>query len=74
MHACICHSGVVSQTLSSIVHAQGASHQFTSNKEKTNNWAFLLTFIWQFWSAEDVCTVCTLDNGEKQLVSCDMSV
>ena len=36
--------------------------------------SFPLTFIQQFWSAEDVCTVCTLDNEEKQLVSYNISV
>ena len=62
------------QTLGSIVHVQGTSHQYISNQKKTNNWALLLTFIWQFWSAQDVYKVCTLNNEEKQLVSCDMLV
>ena len=43
MYECIymCHKGVVSQTISSIVHAQGTSLQHISNQKKTNDEAFL---------------------------------
>ena len=37
IYVCMCHKGVVFQTLGSIVHAQGTSHQYTSNQKKTNN-------------------------------------
>ena len=31
MHICMCHKGVVSQTIKSSVHAQGTSLQYISN-------------------------------------------
>ena len=40
VYICICHKGVVFQTIRSIVHAQGASLQCISNQMKANDEAF----------------------------------
>ena len=45
VYVCMCHKGVVFWIVCIIVHAQGASHQFISNGEKTNNEASPFTLF-----------------------------